>query len=33
MILAVKLAGLPFGDFALPQLFIDPPVPGSSGGR
>ncbi len=26
MILAVKLAGLPFGDFALPQLFIDPPV-------
>ena len=26
MILAVKLAGLAFGDFALPQLFIDPPV-------
>ena len=22
----MKLAGLAFGDFALPQLFIDPPV-------
>jgi len=26
MILAVKLAGLAFGDFALAHLFIDPPV-------